>query len=204
MSQSQRIFRGQSLQCKWTTSYGRWSNTSVSWTSKMVLRLKPQVKQEFERRGVQELSKAMIMVEYLIELIPSKDKFESSKPKKIGSGREDEGQVEYSDGNCGNEKPQNSKKKPNNMKEKKRDDKLEKTSMKLGLIMSGVEAKRVKGNEKKPVKCFLCCGSHSMQDYPEQSKLSTVTKEDEAEPEKKALKLGSMILNSVKAKRDHK
>ncbi|KAK5803670.1 hypothetical protein PVK06_031319 [Gossypium arboreum] len=167
-----------------------------------------KVKREFECRGVQELSKTMI------KLVPSKDKFESSKLKEKGNGGEDEGQVEYSDDNCGNEKPQNGKRKPNNRKENKSEIlcflyncshmEMRKKSMKLGLIVSGVEAKRVKGNEKKPMKCFLYCGSHSMQNYPEQSKLSAVTKEDEAEPEKKALKLGSMIFDSVKAKRDHK
>ncbi|MFQ6667111.1 hypothetical protein Gotur_033235, partial [Gossypium turneri] len=47
--------------------------------------------------GVQELSKAMIVVEFLIELVLSKDKFESSKPNEKGNGGEDEGQVEYSD-----------------------------------------------------------------------------------------------------------
>ncbi|KAK5794174.1 hypothetical protein PVK06_035383 [Gossypium arboreum] len=49
--------------------------------------MKSEVKQELERRGVQELSKAMIMVESLIEFVSRKDKIESSKPKEKCNGR---------------------------------------------------------------------------------------------------------------------
>ncbi|MBA0701790.1 hypothetical protein Goari_027403 [Gossypium aridum] len=65
------------------------------------------------------------------------------------------------------------------------DDELEKASMKLGSILSSVEAKRIRENENKPMKCFLCC-------------------EEEVKLESEALKLGSMILNFAKAKRNHK
>ncbi|MFQ6646357.1 hypothetical protein Gotur_020223 [Gossypium turneri] len=67
------------------------------------------------------------------------------------------------------------------------DDELEKASMKLGSILSSVEAKRARENENKPMKCFLCCGLHWIRDYRDE-----------------ALKLGSMIINFAKAKRDHK
>ncbi|KAH1057332.1 hypothetical protein J1N35_035397 [Gossypium stocksii] len=52
--------------------------------------LKLWVKQELERRGVQELSKALIVAESLIELVLKKDKFESSKPKRKDNGMKDE------------------------------------------------------------------------------------------------------------------
>ncbi|KAA3480871.1 Retrotransposon gag protein [Gossypium australe] len=70
--------------------------------------------------------------------------------------------------------------------------------------MRGIEAKRTKENKKKPVKCFLCCGPHRMRDYLERTKLSTDTKECEVESESETLKLGSMILSVVEARRDHK
>lgn len=54
----------------------------------------------------------MIVIESLIELISRKDKFEFSQPKEKGNGGEDEeGQVEYSNDNGGNGKPNNSNEK---------------------------------------------------------------------------------------------
>ncbi|KAH1121623.1 hypothetical protein J1N35_004783 [Gossypium stocksii] len=70
--------------------------------------------------------------------------------------------------------------------------------------MCFVEAKKVRKNEKKQVECFSYKGLHRMRDCLERYKLSIVTKEDEVELESEALKLGSMILNSAKAKRNHK
>ncbi|MBA0576086.1 hypothetical protein Golob_025079 [Gossypium lobatum] len=43
--------------------------------------LKPWAKQELQRRGVQELTKAMSVAESFAEFGGKKDKFESSKPK---------------------------------------------------------------------------------------------------------------------------
>ncbi|MBA0700422.1 hypothetical protein Goari_005669, partial [Gossypium aridum] len=44
-------------------------------------RLKPWAKQELQRQGVQELTKAMFVVESFAEFGGKKDKPESSKPK---------------------------------------------------------------------------------------------------------------------------
>lgn len=145
--------------------------------------LKPWVKQKLERRGVQELLKVVIVAESLIELVPRKDKFKSSKPKEKGNDGEDKDrQVEFNndnDGHSDNEKPQNEKRKSDKPWEKKRSlkcficegsrmvkdcskrslfstikDEPEKAPMRLGSIVYGVEVKRGDKNEKKPVKCF--------------------------------------------------
>ncbi|KAH1107714.1 hypothetical protein J1N35_011482 [Gossypium stocksii] len=48
-------------------------------------------------------------------------------------------------------------------------------------------------------------GPHRMWDYPKRFKLSMINKGGKAEPdESKALKCGSMMLNSAKAKMSHK
>lgn len=54
--------------------------------------------------------------------------------------------------------------------------------MNLGLIMIGVEAKRVKENKKKPMEYFLCFGLHRLQNCSKRSKLSTINKEKKAKP----------------------
>ncbi|MBA0670146.1 hypothetical protein Goklo_029392 [Gossypium klotzschianum] len=132
----------------------------------------------------------MIVVESLIKFVPRKDKFKSSKPKgKSSDGEDKDGQVEFSDDNGGHSD----------------DDKPEKASIRLGSIVRGIETKKGNKNEKKPMKCFLCCGLQKIQDYPKRSKLSAITKEVEAELVKdKVLDLGSMMLKYAKAKRDHK
>lgn len=64
----------------------------------------------------------------------------------------------------------------------KGDDDLEKAPMKLGPIVSGVKAKRVKGNEKKLMKCFLCYSLHKMRYCPQQTKFSATNKKEEVKP----------------------
>ncbi|MBA0859040.1 hypothetical protein Goshw_002703 [Gossypium schwendimanii] len=49
-------------------------------------RLKPWAKQELQRRGVQELTNAMMVAESIVELAPRRDRFESSKPNRRGNG----------------------------------------------------------------------------------------------------------------------
>ncbi|KAK5775939.1 hypothetical protein PVK06_043895 [Gossypium arboreum] len=47
--------------------------------------LKPWAKQELQRRGVQELTNAMMVAESLVELVLRRDRFESSKPNGKGN-----------------------------------------------------------------------------------------------------------------------
>ncbi|MBA0777205.1 hypothetical protein Gotri_005257 [Gossypium trilobum] len=68
----------------------------------------------------------MMVVESLVELVPRRDRFESSKPNNKGNGgyhEEDEkGHNDYSNcssSDCGNRKPQNEKWRPNSPKEKR-------------------------------------------------------------------------------------
>ncbi|MBA0694791.1 hypothetical protein Goari_005063 [Gossypium aridum] len=188
-----------------------------------------KVKQDLEHQRVQELLKAMIVVKSLIKLVLRKDNFESSKPKDKGNGEGDEeGKIENSNDNGGKVKPHNGKQKPNNKSKKsvkfflygnlhmvrhcrkqpvffyiKMDDELDKTSMSLGSL-SFAKVNRVRENKKKPMACFLTCGRHKMCDCPERSKISMISKEVEGKPESENLKLGSMILNSGRVKRDHR
>lgn len=70
-------------------------------------------------------------------------------------------------------------------------------------IMSGIETKR--RNEKKVVNCLLYCVPHRMPDYPKRSKFIPTNEYEEAKLEEGRLfKLGSMVLNFVKARRDRK
>ncbi|MBA0760205.1 hypothetical protein Gotri_022965 [Gossypium trilobum] len=78
--------------------------------------LKPWVKQELQRRGVQELTNAMMVVESIVELVSRKYKFESSKPNWRGNGgyheEDEEGHSYYCNGSSSDEdnrKPQNRK-----------------------------------------------------------------------------------------------
>ncbi|MBA0803201.1 hypothetical protein Gohar_013441, partial [Gossypium harknessii] len=63
------------------------------------------------------------------------------------------------------------------------DDESNRATIRLGSMLRSIEAQRVRVIEKKPMKCFLCCGPHRIQDCPERYKMSIVTKEDEVEPE---------------------
>lgn len=67
------------------------------------------------RQGITELIVVMVKVESFIELGPSKDKFKSSKPKRMGNSGG--GYEKYRNGNgknSGNRRPHNGKLKPNN------------------------------------------------------------------------------------------
>ncbi|MBA0824958.1 hypothetical protein Goarm_021590 [Gossypium armourianum] len=86
----------------------------------------------------------------------------------------------------------------------KGDEEPEKTLLKLGSILSSTKAKRVKENEKKSVKYLLCCGLHMMRDCPKRFKLFVTCREYEVGLESESLKLGLMILNSFKVKKDRK
>ncbi|MBA0819204.1 hypothetical protein Gohar_003789 [Gossypium harknessii] len=48
--------------------------------------LKPRVKQELQRRGFQEVTNAMMVAESLVELVPRRDRSESSMPNERGNG----------------------------------------------------------------------------------------------------------------------
>lgn len=81
--------------------------------------LKPQVKYELKRRGVQELSKAMIVANSLMELVLRKDQFEFFQLKEKGNSEEDEeGKVECND-NGGNGKHGMGKEIPTTQKRKR-------------------------------------------------------------------------------------
>ncbi|MBA0864911.1 hypothetical protein Goshw_007196 [Gossypium schwendimanii] len=131
-----------------------------------------------------------------IELDPRKDKFESSKPKETCNGGRDHEEDRNGNGgngkNSGNGKSHNGKWKSNNKPK--------------GLVKCFIcdgSHMRVRENENKPMKCFLCCGSHRMRDYLERSKMSGMSKENEAEPvEFETLKLGLVILNFAKLAKD--
>ncbi|MFQ6657181.1 hypothetical protein Gotur_026966, partial [Gossypium turneri] len=64
--------------------------------------LKPWAKQELQRRGVRELTNAMMVAESIVELAPKRDRFESSKPNRRGNGgyhkEDEEGQSYDSNG----------------------------------------------------------------------------------------------------------
>ena len=124
--------------------------------------LKPWAKQELQRRGVKDFTKAMIVAESLIEL----KKSNSTKTKGKGGGNKD-GQKKI-----GNGKP-------------------------------SAKGKSTKDREKKKERfvCFLCEGSHKARDCPKRNKLSAIAKKEDDESDKETHKLGSIILNSMKAKR---
>ncbi|KAH1039269.1 hypothetical protein J1N35_041012 [Gossypium stocksii] len=102
------------------------------------------------------------------------------------------------------------------------DNASDKESKKLSLNKGKVEAKRAKRSKKKRVKCFLCCGSHELRNYPKPIRLnlSKVTElvessvrlppmeevslalDLEKEVAMQNLKLGSMKLNFVDTSRE--
>ncbi|KAG8503718.1 hypothetical protein CXB51_001706 [Gossypium anomalum] len=138
--------------------------------------LKPWAKQELQRRGVQELTNAMMVAESLVELVPRRDRFESSKPNGRGNGghhKEDkEGHSYYGSGSGsdgGNRKPRNGKRRPNSPKER-----------------------------RGKLRCYFCNGPHMKRDCPKVSTFSAIKKSDEPEEakpiEEKASRVNSMIL----------
>ncbi|KAH1057117.1 hypothetical protein J1N35_035182 [Gossypium stocksii] len=67
------------------------------------------------------------------------------------------------------------------------DDDLEEEAVRLGSIIRVFKPKKAKKSEKKSMKYFLCYGPHRLQDCPEQSKLSAISKGEKAEPDKIAV-----------------
>ena len=124
--------------------------------------LKPWAKQELQRRGVQDLTKAMTVAESLIEF----KKSDSTKTKGKSGGDKD-GQKK-----SGNGKPP-------------------------------AKGKFTKDGDKKKegFACYLCEGPHKARDCPKRNKLSAIAKEEDDESDRETHKLGSIILNSIKAKR---
>ncbi|KAL1074424.1 hypothetical protein V6Z11_D11G288400 [Gossypium hirsutum] len=137
--------------------------------------LKPWAKQELQRRGVRELTKAMMVAESIVELAPRRDRFETSKPNRRGNGGyHEEGEDGQSyDGNGsssdGDRKPRNGKWRPNSPKEK-----------------------------RGKLRCYFCKGPHMKRDCPKVSSVSAIKRSDELEEakpiEEKPSRVNSMVL----------
>ncbi|MBA0624778.1 hypothetical protein Godav_010069 [Gossypium davidsonii] len=101
--------------------------------------LKSWAKHELYRQGIAELTVAMAEVESFVELGPTKDKFQSSKPNGKGNGEsnheeDEEGHIDdgnSTDSTSGNGKPRDAKRGSNNPRDK-----------------------------GKRIKCFICQGPH--------------------------------------------
>ncbi|MBA0731624.1 hypothetical protein Golax_025532 [Gossypium laxum] len=137
--------------------------------------LKPSAKQELQRQGFQEVTNAIIVAESLVELVPRRDRFESSMPNGRGNGgyheEDEEGHNDYGNGSRsdgGNGKPQNGKWRPNSLKEKS------------GKLI-----------------CYLCKGPHMKRDYPKISSVSTIKRNDEPKEVKPIEKITSMFNSMV-------
>ncbi|MBA0567733.1 hypothetical protein Golob_005275 [Gossypium lobatum] len=101
----------------------------------------------------------MMVVEFLMELVPRRGRFESSKPNKKGNGgyheEDEEGHSYYgnsSSSDDGNRKPQNEKWRPNSPKEK-----------------------------RGKLRCYFCKGPHMKKDCPKVSSVSAIKRNDEPE-----------------------
>ena len=134
--------------------------------------LKPWAKQELQCRGVQDLMWAMTVAESLVEF--KKDKPDSSKSKGKVGGDRDKG------------------------KGKERDKQPKKGSGKPS-YRQWKSSKKGNKKEWKPQTCFLYNEPHRMRDCPKRGKLATIAEKGDAERE--TLKLGSMMLSSIKTKR---
>ncbi|MBA0689047.1 hypothetical protein Goari_006797, partial [Gossypium aridum] len=108
-------------------------------------RLKPWANQKLQHRRVRELTKAMMVTESLVELVPMKDRFESSKfngkdnggvdHEEDEEGHSDDGNNSKSDGGNGNHEMRRNWPKISLFFAIKRNDKPEEAPMKLGVIM---------------------------------------------------------------------
>lgn len=153
-----------------------------------------------------ELTIVMAQSESFVKLGQRKDKFKFSKPKEMRKGQRDHGEEQDKNyngdnsKNSGNGKPHNGHcnnklkgrvkcffcdsphivrdclKKKFMLSTIKGDDEPDKALLKLGSILSSVKAKRVRENEKKPMKCFfvvVCIGCEAVQSnlrYPQSIK----------------------------------
>ncbi|KAK8312961.1 hypothetical protein V6Z11_D01G077600 [Gossypium hirsutum] len=185
--------------------------------------LKSWVRQEVEQRGIQKLSEAMTVVEFVVKLGLGKDKLGSSKSEEKGvcemDHKEDIVDGNGNDDNGGNRKPRVGKKKP-----KRKRDKLKcflcdgphmlkkcpkKSTLKekpvgkalvLGSSARGVEANEAE-SEKKPVECFLCQGPHRLRKCPMKS---VIEGNDGADKEPKKLGSSKGKAEAKRAKRSKK
>ncbi|MBA0567734.1 hypothetical protein Golob_005275, partial [Gossypium lobatum] len=116
-----------------------------------------------------------MVVEFLMELVPRRGRFESSKPNKKGNGgyheEDEEGHSYYgnsSSSDDGNRKPQNEKWRPNSPKEK-----------------------------RGKLRCYFCKGPHMKKDCPKVSSVSAIKRNDEPEEakliEKKTSRVNLMV-----------
>ncbi|OMO71031.1 Retrotransposon gag protein [Corchorus capsularis] len=132
--------------------------------------LKPWAKQELQRKGVEDLHKAMAVAESLIEF-KKPEKGHLPKERAIGeeSGDEDE-ESEAGSSRSSSHRRASSRKNWD---------------------------KRNGDKDKKPLSCFLCEGPHRVKDYPKRSKLSAIVKEDpQSENEREILRLGAIRLST--------
>ncbi|KAH1091744.1 hypothetical protein J1N35_019001, partial [Gossypium stocksii] len=129
---------------------------------------------------VQELTNAMMVAKSLVELVSSRDRFESSKPNGRGNGgyheKDREGHSDDGNGSSnddGNGKPRNGKWRPNSSKEK-----------------------------KGKLRCYLCTGPHMKRGCPKVSSILAIKRNDESkevEPaERKTSRVNLMVLISKK------
>lgn len=135
--------------------------------------LKPWVKMELQRRGCQDLMKAMSTAESLIEF-KKVDKSESKSHGKGSSGGADKDKGKQV--NRPSHKPNSNKEKP----------------------AQGGETSQKK--DRPSPKCFICDGPHYARECPKRSILSALAKEGDQEQEE--IRLGALrTLNSVKTRK---
>ncbi|MBA0580452.1 hypothetical protein Gorai_022668 [Gossypium raimondii] len=114
------------------------------------VKLRQLTQQRKVREYVREFSELMLqisdLVESLFEFISRRNKFESFETREEGNGgRDEEGPVENNIDNGGNGKRANGKWKPNKKpKGPMRDDEQDRESVRLGLIVHFVDAKRMR------------------------------------------------------------
>ncbi|MBA0671343.1 hypothetical protein Goklo_029699, partial [Gossypium klotzschianum] len=185
--------------------------------------LKPWVRQEVEKRGVQKLSKAMTVVEFVVKLGLRKDKLGSSKSEERGVCEMDH-KKDIVDGNSNDDNGGNGKLRVWKKKSKRKRDKLKcflcnglhmlkkcpkKFALKekpvdkalvFGSSTRGVEAKEAE-SEKKPVEYFLCHGSHRLRKC---LRKSVIERNDGADKEPKKLGLSKGKVEAKRAKRSKK
>ncbi|KAH1129866.1 hypothetical protein J1N35_001244 [Gossypium stocksii] len=144
-----------------------------------------KVRQEVEQRGVQKLSEAMTVVEFVVMLGLGKDKLGSSKSEERGV-REKHHKEDNVDGNGNGD---------NGVRKK-----LAGKALGLGSSARGVEAKEPK-SEKKLVKCFLCHDLHKLRKCPRKS---VIEGNDGVDKEPKKLGSGKGKAETERAKMSKK
>ncbi|MBA0825193.1 hypothetical protein Goarm_021797 [Gossypium armourianum] len=120
----------------------------------------PQYAREFRKLMLQISDLTMVEVKSFFNLSSRKEKFESSKPKGKGNSRREHEEDE--EGHSDDENVRNYLKRFVFLAIKA-DNETEEVPMKLGLIVSSVEANG-KESKKKLVECFFCSGLHRLRD----------------------------------------